>query len=412
MRFDLVPLDELCEASRHHVRSTDPDAAKLPFVGLEHVSAGTGAINFDTDSRVGNQKATAFRFDSRHVLYGKLRPYLNKVATPGFPGRCTTELIPLLPSDNVDRDFLAHLLRRKQTVDFVMASVTGARMPRADMKVLMSMTVPLPPLDEQRRIVGILNRASKVERLRRCATTKLRELESALFVSTFGTAKQIATMFPCKPLREVTEIASGATKGRKIAVQERVQVPYLRVANVQDGFLDLGQMKTIAIRCCEEAKYALAVGDLVLTEGGDIDKLGRAAIWRGELDYCAHQNHVYRVRPNRDLVLTDYLRDLAGSEYGKAYFLSVAKRTTGIASMNKTQLGGLPVPLPPLDLQTRYACLTSKVRSTVSQSEAARAAVAGLSSSLMTTLLGPPERRHRGVVRGTRSPEREVEQGR
>ena len=167
-------------------------------------------------------------------------------------------------------------------------------------------------------------------------------------------------------------------------------MPYLRVANVQDGFLDLAEMKTIAIRRYEKAKYALAIGDLVMTEGGDIDKPGRAAIWRGELDHCAHQNHVYRVRPNRDLVLTDYLRDLAGSEYGKAYFLSVAKRTTGIASMNKTQLGGLPVPLPPLDLQTRYACLANRVRSTVSRSEVARVRATTLASSLMTALLAPP----------------------
>ena len=189
----------------------------------------------------------------------------------------------------------------------------------------------------------------------------------------------------------MTEIASGATKGRKIAPEERIEVPYLRVANVQDGFLDLAEVKTIAIRRHEKAKYALATGDLVMTEGGDIDKLGRAAIWRGELDYCAHQNHVYRVRPNRELVLTDYLRDLAGSEYGKAYFLSVAKRTTGIASMNKTQLGGLPVPLPPIDLQTRYACLANRVRSTVSRSEVARVRSATLTSSLMTALLAPPK---------------------
>ena len=387
MKFDLLPLAELCEMDRRHVRSTDPDAARLPFVGLEHVSAGSGAINFDTDSRVGNQKATAFRFDSRHVLYGKLRPYLNKVVTPDFAGRCTTELIPLLPRDDVDRDFLAHLLRRKQTVDFVMASVTGARMPRADLKALMSMTVPLPPLDEQRHIVAILNRTAKIEQLRRRAGERLRELESALFVKTFGTASQIARKFPCKPLREVTEIASGATKGRRIPPEERIEVPYLRVANVQDGFLDLAEMKTIAIRRHEEAKYALAAGDLVMTEGGDIDKLGRAAIWRGELDYCAHQNHIYRVRPNRDFVLTDYLRDLAGSEYGKAYFLSVAKRTTGIASMNKTQLGGLPVPLPPVELQERYESLARTVQRLSRRTERALAGASHLSASVLTKLL-------------------------
>ncbi len=144
----VVPLGELCDVDRRGLRPDDPRAAQLPLLGLENVAPDTGALNFAADSRIGNGKSTSFRFDERHVLYAKLRPYLNKVATPEFAGRCSTELVPLLPRSNVDRDFLAYLLRRRETVTFVMSSVTGSRMPRADMKVLMSMRVPLPSLDE------------------------------------------------------------------------------------------------------------------------------------------------------------------------------------------------------------------------------------------------------------------------
>ena len=245
----------------------------------------------------------------------------------------------------------------------------------------------LPPLEEQRRIAAILNRAAKIERLRARAAERMREFVPALFVKMFGGLREITKRFPCRPLQEVAEIAGGATKGRKIAQSDGVRVPYLRVANVQDGFLDLGEIKTIKIRRGEEQKYALAVGDLVMTEGGDIDKLGRAAVWTGELNYCAHQNHVFRVRPVRELVLTDYLRDVAGSDYGKAYFLSVAKRTTGIASINKTHLGGLPVPLPPIDLQKRYERLSSQVRTLVSRSDIASESATALSGSTMAKLL-------------------------
>lgn len=383
----LVPLEEVCRMDRRHVRPNDPDAGALPFVGVEHVVAGNGVIDFDSDSRVGAQRSMAFRFDSRHVLYGKLRPYLNEVATPDFTGKCSTELIPLLPRDGVNREFLAHLLRRRETVDFVMTAVTGSRMPRTDMKVLLSMQVPLPPIDEQRRIVAILNRAAKIEGLRGRAAERLREFVPALFARMFGSAREIRERFRCLPLREVAEIASGATKGRRIAPSQGVRVPYLRVANVQDGFLDLREVKTMEIRRGEEQKYALAVGDLVMTEGGDIDKLGRAAVWTGELDYCAHQNHVFRVRPARDVVLTDYLRDVVGSEYGKGYFLSVAKRTTGIASINKSQLGGFPVPLPPLEMQARYECLANRVRALASRSEAASGSAMALSNSMAEKLL-------------------------
>ena len=145
-----MSLGEICQMDRRHAGPSDPSAAQLPFVGVEHVAADTGVINFDSESRVGEQKSATFRFDGRHVLYGKLRPYLNKVATPDFAGRCSTELIPLLPQDGVNRDFLAYLLRRRETVEFAMASVTGSRMPRTDMNFLLSMQVPLPPLDGKR----------------------------------------------------------------------------------------------------------------------------------------------------------------------------------------------------------------------------------------------------------------------
>ena len=387
MSAPIVPLGELCEMDRQGLRPDDPIASGLPFVGVEHVESDSGVFNFNSGSRIGDQRSTTFRFDQRHVLYAKLRPYLNKVAAPDFSGKCSTELVPLLPRDGVDREFIAFLLRRQETVDYVMSSVTGARMPRTDMKALMSLRVPLLPLDEQRQIVGILNRAAKIERMRARARELMGEFIPALFIRIFGDYEQIDTKFPCMPLRETAAIASGVTKGRKIDPRHAIEVPYLRVANVQDGFLNLDQIKTITIRRGEERKYALAQGDLVMTEGGDSDKLGRAAVWNDELPYCAHQNHVFRVRPNRAFVLTDYLRDIAGSAYGKTYFLSVAKRTTGIASINKLQLGSFPVPIPPIELQDRYAKLIANVRCVVDTADTAAGRSAGLNASLMSRLL-------------------------
>lgn len=387
MNVPIVPLGELCDMDRQSLSPNDPIASGLPFIGVENVGSDTGIVEFDAGSRVGSRKSTTFRFDERHVLYGKLRPYLNKVATPGFVGGCSTELVPLLPREGVDRDFIAHLLRRKQTVEYVMDSVTGSRMPRTDMRALLSLPVPLPPLDEQRRIVGILNRAAKIARLRAQAADRLREFIPALFARMFGDRNDLATRFPRARLSEVSEIGSGAIKGRKIDVDDAVEVPYLCVANVQDGFLNLDEIKNIVIRRGEEQKYALAPGDLVITEGGDADKLGRAAIWAGQLAYCAHQNHVFRVRPRAEVVLSDYLRDVAGSAYGKAYFLSVAKRTTGIASINKTQLGNFPVPLPPVEYQSRYAALVEKARKLASTAGSGVEAGTALCASLTSLLL-------------------------
>ncbi len=220
---------------------------------------------------------------------------------------------------------------------------------------------PLPPLDEQRRIVDVLNRAASIERLRAQATNHLRDLIPALFIKMFGGIDEIAARFEVSPLKEIANIGSGITKGRKIPEEQQTSVPYLRVANVQDGYLDLSEIKEIVIRKGEEEKYAVQRGDLLMTEGGDPDKLGRGAIWEGQLPYCAHQNHVFRVRPDTEQVLSYYLRGVVGSEYGKAYFLRVAKQTTGIASINKTQLGNFPVPVPPMELQEKFVSVVQRI---------------------------------------------------
>ena len=209
MNWPMAPLSELCEMDRQGVRPDDPDAARLPFLGVENVKAESGVIDLNSNARVGSQKSTSFRFDDRHVLYGKLRPYLNKVAVPAFAGKCSTELIPLLPREGVDREFLGHLLRRRKTVDLAMSSVTGSRMPRTDMKVLFSLPVPRPPLDRQRQIAGILNRAAKVVQLRKKVQERLQEFIPALFIKMFGDPSTNPKGWQEYPLGEVIRVSSG-----------------------------------------------------------------------------------------------------------------------------------------------------------------------------------------------------------
>ena len=180
MGWPMRVLGDLCRMDRNTIKPSDPSASKLRFVGVENVDSGTGTFNFETRSRVGEQKSMAFLFDERHVLYGKLRPYLNKVATPDFDGRCSTELVPLLPRDGVNRDFLAELLRREETVEYVMKSVTGSRMPRTDMKALLTMRIPVPPFDAQRQFAKIVERARTASKLERASSDSTLALNASL----------------------------------------------------------------------------------------------------------------------------------------------------------------------------------------------------------------------------------------
>ena len=121
-----------------------------------------------------------------------------------------------------------------------------------------------------------------------------------------------------------------------------IELPYLRVANVQDGHLDLSTIKTVRVRVDEVDTYLLRVGDVLMTEGGDIDKLGRGTIWEGQIPACLHQNHIFRIRPNRNLLDPAFYALVVESDSAKRYFNRVAKRTTNLASTNKTQVRAFP----------------------------------------------------------------------
>jgi len=186
-------LGDVCEQERLGITRESPDYDRLPYLGLEHVEAETGRIliGLVTNGK-SKTKSNNFRFTSEHVLYGKLRPYLNKVALPVFDGRCTTEIIPLKPID-IEREFLAWLLRRRETVDFAMTSKTGSRMPRTSMRDFMKMSFPLPPLDEQRRIVERLEvQLAAADRARRAAQAQLDALDAL-------PAALLREMFPRSP---------------------------------------------------------------------------------------------------------------------------------------------------------------------------------------------------------------------
>jgi type I restriction enzyme S subunit len=153
MVYKWQTIEDLCVQDRTIVTTDSPIAQDLPFLGLEHIESVTGRIIRDDFSHPNEGNGTAFLFDPRHVLYCKLRPYLNKVAIPDFRGRCTTELIPLLPKNGVSRDFLAWLLRRPQTVQAAMQERTGARMPRANLRHVLAQPVLVPDtIEEQQRI--------------------------------------------------------------------------------------------------------------------------------------------------------------------------------------------------------------------------------------------------------------------
>ncbi len=177
-------------------------------------------------------------------------------------------------------------------------------------------------------------------------------------------SSEMVTALPAPPfpaqwrrtrLGEIGEIVSGVTLWRKLASTNTRMVPYLRVANVKDGYLDLSDVKLTAATEEEITRNRLEPGDLLLTEGGDADKLVRGTYWNGEIGECIHQNHIFRIRVDPTRFSSRFLSAQIGSPAAKHYFLHHAKQTTGIATINRKVLDALPIFAPDVDEQCRIA---------------------------------------------------------
>ncbi len=156
-------------------------------------------------------------------------------------------------------------------------------------------------------------------------------------------------------LDDLASVVGGVTKGKK-ASSKMVTTPYLRVANVQRGFIDINDLKEILVSENDFQKYQLEINDLLIIEGGDRDKVGRGALWNNEIEGCIYQNHIFRLRPyNRQLTDVNFLLAVINSPTGRNYFEQNAKQTTNLASINKTVTRKFVLPLPPVEEQIAIA---------------------------------------------------------
>ena len=367
-QYPLVELGEVVEINPRFNRTLLDHSSDVSFVPMAAVCDDFGSI-VAPKARPFREVSKGFTiFAERDVLFAKITPCMEngKAAIAknllNGTGAGSTEFYVIRPSDKILPEFIFHFVRRKSFRDLCKANFTGsAGQQRVPKSFLQRVQIPLPGIEDQRRLVRLLNRASAIRWRAKTARSKERSIISSLFVDMFGDPSQNPNNWPVEHLSTIADIGSGLTKGRKLKNHTTEMVPYLRVANVQDGFLDLSEVKLIRATVADVEKCKLLPGDLLMTEGGDPDKLGRCAIWNGEIPNCLHQNHVFRVRVG-DEVLPNCAASYIQSIAGKSYFLRVAKRTTGIASINKTQLGQLPIMLPPIVLQEIFSKRVEQLR--------------------------------------------------
>ena len=255
-------------------------------------------------------------------------------------------------------------------------------------KELNKLQLSVPDLSEQNRVAKILSRLEKVIDLRRQELQKLDNLIKARFVEMFGDMYLNSKGWSEAKLESMADVVSGITKGRKTKSEDLTEVPYMAVSNVKDGYIDWTTVKTIEATQQEIEQYRLLADDVLMTEGGDPDKVGRGAIIKEPLENCIHQNHIFRVRLDESVVLPEFFAEYLQHQRSKRYFLGCAKQTTGIASINMTQLRALPVLIPPLSKQEEFVLFKSQVNKSKVEVQKALDETQKLFDSLMQQYFG------------------------
>lgn len=348
-----VPLSEVCRQDRGSVRPGELN--QLRYLGMESIESGTGQLAQGELAKTPEApEANAFRFTPAHVLYGKLRPYLNKVFAPDFEGKCSTELVPLLPNERLDRRYLAYFMRSPGTVEAISQKVAGARMPRADMSFVMSLPIPILALEEQRHVVDLLSRAENLVRMRREAEQKAKEIIPALFLDMFGDPATNPKGWDAARIEDCCTLVRGSSpRPQGDPRYFGGPVPRLMIADItRDGMYVTPRIDSLTPAGAERSR-PMNCGDVVMAVSG---ACGLPAILA--VDACIHDGFV-GFRSLSERIRAEYLYT----------FLAVIREETEKQAVGATfqnlktdQIRVWKIPIPPIQTQDSFVECAKSLR--------------------------------------------------
>ncbi len=370
MSWPLVSLGELApaKATKHAFDGTD----EVWTLNLDQIESNTGRVLRKITSPALEAGSSTHGFDERHVLYSKLRPYLNKVVLPDSKGICTTELVPMLPDCKLlTREYLAYYLRSKIFVDWVSAQVAGAKMPRVSMQKFWQHEIPLPPLVEQERIAAILDKANAIRRKREEAIKLADDFLRAVFLDSFGDPISNPKGWDVCLLSDLIENKAdlvdgpfGSSVNTRVDYIENGEIPVIRTKNVSiDGDFLAADLKFMSREKYETViRSQVLPGDIILTKVGTI---GNVCIFPSDFpEAVLSTTGSCRIRINQKEIEKVYF----------CHFLRLYKpKMLEIASagvqpfLNMSHIKGFVVPNPPISIQkdftkTANKCLALKSR--------------------------------------------------
>ena len=311
---------------------------------------------------------------SGDLVISAMDAFAGAIGVSDSDGKSTPVYSVCIPSGEfyVNNYYYAYLIRYMAKSGFILSLSKGIRERSTDFRFndFANLYFPIPSKEEQDKIVEFLDRKTAeidqaIEQKQRLI--KLLKEQKAILIDRAVTKGlnpnvpmhdsgidwigEIPKHWEIKRLKHFSSTQSGITLGKTYTGKKLIDYPYLRVANIQYGYFNLDDVATLSLPQRETVRYFVKPGDILVTEGGDIDKLGRGTVWECQINNCLHQNHVFAVRLNKSIGLEYFVAIYMACDYGRKYFIDTAIKTTNLASTNRTKLGNLPVILPPLDEQ-------------------------------------------------------------
>ena len=325
------------------------------LVGLEDIQdGGRGGITIRS-TKPQEIDSLKTRFVAGDILYGKLRPYLNKVGIAPDAGLCSTEIWAFKPSPLVHSRYAAFFLASSFFVNRVASLTKGANLPRLDTDAFESIEIPVPPLSEQQRIVEILQEAEKIRLLRAESEAKTAELVPALFDEVFGDPARNLLKWDIEPLASVINDTpkNGLYKPAELYGEG---TPIIRIGDFTGGILrTTSNLQRVRITDDEIEQFGVCNGQILINRVNSIEHLGKSLLVASLSEPTVYESNMMRLDPKKEKVLPDFLITCLQHASIVAKLRAKAKKAINQASINQTDVLTLQIPVPPLKVQADFA---------------------------------------------------------
>ncbi|MHA0276568.1 restriction endonuclease subunit S [Enterobacter ludwigii] len=361
MSWPMVKLGDVAPATP--VKDINLNQDELVWqLNLDQVESNTGKIIDKVKKPTLKAGSSTYLFNNENVLYSKLRPYLNKVVIPDELGIATTELVPMKPDQKrLNKKYLAYYLRSKPFVEWISTQVSGAKMPRVVMSVFWQHEMPLPPLDEQERIVSILDKSDGIRQKREQAIKLADDFLRATFLKMFGDPVSNPMGWDVRPLgQHIIHANNGLSRRRKES--ENTGEVVLRLQDVHyEGIRFDNNLNRIKLTTSEKERFLVANGDILFIRvNGNPDYVGRSAVFEGYKENVYHNDHLIRLKISKEYEPI-FLSYFFNHEGGKRIISRKIKTSAGQYTISQGGIESLDIYMPPISLQKKFVEIRNSV---------------------------------------------------